>query len=124
MVYPTGTVIFNVSQIKNSQRTGSSPDDVHVPKLWYYDELLFLEDQDIPRKSHSIESVLDNNCFASLRYDMTQRLRGNSFWIFQLFIGTPRSQKAKSSRQPLVTLCLITVSCFFIIGVIISNKLK
>jgi hypothetical protein len=60
MVYPTGTVIFNVSQIKNSQRTGSSPDDVHVPKLWYYDKLLFLEDQDFPRKSYSIESVLDN----------------------------------------------------------------
>lgn len=48
------------NKIKNSQRTGSSPDDVHVPKLWYYDQLLFLEDQDIPRKSHSIESVLDN----------------------------------------------------------------
>lgn len=50
-------------QVKASERSGASTEDVHVPKLWYYDLLLFLEDQDTPRTSRNAESLLDEMPF-------------------------------------------------------------
>ncbi|XP_021922279.1 uncharacterized protein LOC110831041 isoform X2 [Zootermopsis nevadensis] len=47
------------NKVKASQKSGSGQYEVHVPKLWYYDHMLFLEDQDIPRRSQSVDSILD-----------------------------------------------------------------
>ncbi|CAH1998879.1 unnamed protein product [Acanthoscelides obtectus] len=38
-------------KVVNSKRNGSGSDDIYIPSLWYYDLLLFLRDQDIPRQS-------------------------------------------------------------------------
>lgn len=46
-------------KVLSSMRSGSGSDDVYVPSLWYYDLLLFLRDQDIPRQSTS--NILDDN---------------------------------------------------------------
>ncbi|XP_066995098.2 nurim homolog [Anabrus simplex] len=54
------SLITSLYMIKASQTTGTEPSSVHAPKLWYYDQLSFLKDQDIPRRSHSVTSVLDD----------------------------------------------------------------
>jgi len=51
-----------LKKIKESTRTGSGADDVYQPKLWYYNMLSFLDDQDTPRNSRSnIESDVENS---------------------------------------------------------------
>ncbi|CAH1978382.1 unnamed protein product [Acanthoscelides obtectus] len=48
---------FRREQVQNSKRSGAALEDVYVPSLWYYELLLFLKDQEIPRQSVSnIES--------------------------------------------------------------------
>ncbi|CAH1968461.1 unnamed protein product [Acanthoscelides obtectus] len=39
--------------VKDSMRTGSGADEVYHPKLWYYDLLKFVEDQEVSRNSRS-----------------------------------------------------------------------
>lgn len=46
-------------QIKSSERSGAGSDDVHVPKLWYFDLLQFLEEQEVPRESTTAASLID-----------------------------------------------------------------
>lgn len=40
-------------RVESSKTSGSGEEDVYVPKLWYYNELLFLVDQELPRTSTS-----------------------------------------------------------------------
>ncbi|XP_031333976.1 uncharacterized protein LOC116163988 [Photinus pyralis] len=40
-------------KVKDSMRTGSGADEVYHPKLWYYDLLNFVEDQEVSRNSRS-----------------------------------------------------------------------
>lgn len=40
-------------KVKSSQKSGSGVDDIYVPKLWYYNLLQFLTDQEEPRASRS-----------------------------------------------------------------------
>lgn len=40
-------------KIKESMRTGSGADEVYQPKLWYFELLRFLSDQETPRPSSS-----------------------------------------------------------------------
>jgi len=40
-------------KVKASQKSGSGADEIYIPKLWYYDSLKFLKDQEIPRESRS-----------------------------------------------------------------------
>lgn len=40
-------------KVKSSQKSGSGTDDIYVPKLWYYNLLTFIIDQDVPRSSRS-----------------------------------------------------------------------
>lgn len=40
-------------KIVESKRSGAGQDDIYIPHLWYYDLLLFLKDQDMPRSSVS-----------------------------------------------------------------------
>ncbi|CAH1955462.1 unnamed protein product [Acanthoscelides obtectus] len=40
-------------KVKDSMRTGSGADEVYHPKLWYYDLLKFVEDQEVSRNSRS-----------------------------------------------------------------------
>lgn len=46
-----------LSKIKSSQKSGSGVDDIYVPKLWYYNLLQFLIDQEEPRVSRSNISI-------------------------------------------------------------------
>ena len=39
--------------IDSSIKSGSSTDDVYKPALWYFSQMDFLKDQDIPRSSVS-----------------------------------------------------------------------
>lgn len=47
------------SKVKSSQKSGSGVDDIYVPKLWYYNLLQFLSDQEEPRASRSNISIYD-----------------------------------------------------------------
>lgn len=42
-----------LKKVKASIKTGNGAEDVYQPKLWYFNILNFLSDQDIPRGSHS-----------------------------------------------------------------------
>ncbi|KAG8431585.1 hypothetical protein GDO86_018089 [Hymenochirus boettgeri] len=67
-VYPQANLEFVKNKIQNirtvfkkelnkvnaSQKSGSSADDVYVPRLWYFDLLLFTVDQEVPREPLSI----------------------------------------------------------------------
>lgn len=46
-------------QVRVSEMSATSPDEVHVPKLWYYDLMLFLKDQEVPRQSKRAYSIID-----------------------------------------------------------------
>ena len=40
-------------KVESSKLSGSGIEDIYVPKLWYFDQLVFLKDQDIPRQAQS-----------------------------------------------------------------------
>lgn len=42
-----------LKKVETSKRSGAGAEEVHQPSLWYYDYLLFLRDQEIPRPSKS-----------------------------------------------------------------------
>jgi len=42
-----------LGKVKASQKSGSGTDEIYIPKLWYYDSLQFLKDQEVPRESRS-----------------------------------------------------------------------
>lgn len=42
-----------LKKVRESTRSGSSREDVYIPKLWYYNLLQFLDDQETPRNSRS-----------------------------------------------------------------------
>ncbi|XP_041424896.1 uncharacterized protein LOC121395428 [Xenopus laevis] len=42
-----------LNKVQASKKSGASADDLYVPKLWYYDLLLFTVDQEVARDSRS-----------------------------------------------------------------------
>jgi hypothetical protein len=42
-----------LKKVRDSKRSGASADEVYKPSLWYFNELLFLVDQDTPDRSRS-----------------------------------------------------------------------
>lgn len=48
-----GSFRKELKKVEGSKRTGTSPDDIYVPSLWYYDLLLFTKDQETPTDSIS-----------------------------------------------------------------------
>lgn len=38
---------------ENSKKSGAATNEVYTPSLWYYGDMLFTLDQDMPRESHS-----------------------------------------------------------------------
>ncbi|CAJ0931711.1 unnamed protein product [Ranitomeya imitator] len=46
-----------VNKVKKSMKSGAGTDDVYVPKLWYYDLLAFIRDQEIPRPCQTVTSL-------------------------------------------------------------------
>lgn len=47
-----------VKKVENSKKSGSATDEIYCPSLWYYEQLLFLRDQEKPLASSSnIEEV-------------------------------------------------------------------
>ncbi|MCL4130342.1 UNVERIFIED_CONTAM: hypothetical protein GTU68_064100 [Idotea baltica] len=45
-------------KVSSSMKSGAGSDDVYIPNLWYYDLLVFLKNQEIPRTSvSSMEEV-------------------------------------------------------------------
>lgn len=42
-----------LKKVKDSLKSGNGTDDNYTPSLWYYDDLLFLTDQELPRQSVS-----------------------------------------------------------------------
>ncbi|CAG4939142.1 unnamed protein product [Colias eurytheme] len=50
-------------RVKASARSGAGTAEIHVPKLWYYSEMFFLADVDVPRVTRSVNSILDDMPF-------------------------------------------------------------
>lgn len=42
-----------LKKVREATKSGASADDVYLPKLWYYNLLHFLDDQETPRQSRS-----------------------------------------------------------------------
>ncbi|KAG8456086.1 hypothetical protein GDO86_002039 [Hymenochirus boettgeri] len=47
------------NKVQSSKNNGTAIEDVYVPKLWYYDLLTFITDQEIPCPSKSSEIIQD-----------------------------------------------------------------
>ncbi|XP_014290591.1 uncharacterized protein [Halyomorpha halys] len=52
-----------LNKVRLSEISATSPDEIHVPKLWYYDLMLFLQEQEIPRQSKRAFPILDQKSF-------------------------------------------------------------
>jgi len=50
-----------LKKIKDSKRSGSGTDNLYTPKLWYFDKLQFLVDQETPRNGVSNISEIEAN---------------------------------------------------------------
>lgn len=51
-----------LKKVNDSKTSGAGADDTYTPSLWYFQELLFLTDQEVPRKGISnLESPEDTN---------------------------------------------------------------
>jgi hypothetical protein len=48
-----------LKKVIQSQKSGTSADDVYVPTLWYYDLLSFIADSEIPRRGKSNMDLVD-----------------------------------------------------------------
>ncbi|XP_069625389.1 uncharacterized protein [Ranitomeya imitator] len=46
-----------LNKVLHSSKSGSSTEEVYVPKLWYFDYLNFLRDQEVPRSSTCFRSL-------------------------------------------------------------------
>ena len=54
--------IKELKKVNDSKTSGAGADDTYTPSLWYFQELLFLTDQEVPRKGISkMESPEDKN---------------------------------------------------------------
>ncbi|XP_076049017.1 uncharacterized protein LOC143029829 [Oratosquilla oratoria] len=40
-------------KFENSKKSGSCPEDIYIPSLWYFDEMMFVVDQDMTQESSS-----------------------------------------------------------------------
>ncbi|KAM4051847.1 uncharacterized protein ACNLHF_026339 isoform 2-T2 [Anomaloglossus baeobatrachus] len=74
-----------LNKVEDSQRSGSGTAEVYVPRLWYYDLLLFTRDQDIPRPSTSMmplqDEDLDDDPPESLVKDVPIRCQDDSVFL-------------------------------------------
>ncbi|KAK4316839.1 hypothetical protein Pmani_012039 [Petrolisthes manimaculis] len=52
-----------VKKVTSSRRSGAAADDIYLPRLWYYNLLLFLQDQGVGR-----DSVTNVNEVSLIRY--------------------------------------------------------
>ena len=51
-----------LKKVNDSKTSGAGADDTYTPSLWYFQELLFLTDQDVPRTGiNNLESPEDTN---------------------------------------------------------------
>jgi len=51
-----------LKKVNDLKTSGAGADDTYTPSLWYFQELLFLADQEVPRKGISnLESPEDTN---------------------------------------------------------------
>lgn len=49
-----------LKKIKDSQRSGAGGEDVYIPHLWYFKNLIFLKDQETPREGISSMDFTDD----------------------------------------------------------------
>ncbi|KAM4052223.1 GTPase IMAP family member GIMD1 isoform 2-T2 [Anomaloglossus baeobatrachus] len=50
-----------LNKVEDSKHLGAGAEAVYVPRLWYYDVLMFTRDQELPRQSISLISPLVDN---------------------------------------------------------------
>ncbi|XP_069601851.1 uncharacterized protein [Ranitomeya imitator] len=46
-----------LNKVLHTSKSGASTEEVYVPKLWYFDHLNFLRDQEVPRSSTCLRSL-------------------------------------------------------------------
>lgn len=49
-----------LKKVNDSKRSGAGSDDIYVPSLWYFNNLMFLVDQETPDTSESTFNAVDN----------------------------------------------------------------
>ncbi|XP_077136083.1 uncharacterized protein LOC143793206 isoform X2 [Ranitomeya variabilis] len=47
-----------LNKVQATSKSGASTEEVYIPKLWYYDQLSFILDQEIPRPMTSMMTLL------------------------------------------------------------------
>nr|CAH7752446.1 unnamed protein product [Callosobruchus chinensis] len=78
------------NKVKASIRAGSG--DVHIPKLWYYDQLLFLTEDDTKSSASTIESVLIDP------FEDMEEIDSDDFDSTAINVMSPSSQSSGSQR--------------------------
>jgi len=46
-------------KVRATEKSGASTDDVYAPNLWYYELLLFLKDQEVPRMGRDNDTQIE-----------------------------------------------------------------
>ncbi|KAM4045130.1 coiled-coil domain-containing protein 82 isoform 1-T1 [Anomaloglossus baeobatrachus] len=61
------TTVFKeeLKKVEDSQRIGAGTADIYVPRLWYYNLLLFTRDQELPRPSTSMLALQEEDLEAN-----------------------------------------------------------
>ncbi|XP_047518260.1 uncharacterized protein LOC125058261 isoform X6 [Pieris napi] len=90
-----------LNKVKASERSGTA--EIHVPKLWYYSELFFLADVDVPRVTRSVNSILEDMTFedSAEKFRVTQEQRKVmlEFMMEHPDISQGRVPDAESARK-------------------------
>lgn len=61
-----------MKKVKDSKTTGSGAEDVYIPKLWYYDLLLFTIDDVLPQPSLDSRTPIPNDEYEGV--DITEEI--------------------------------------------------
>ncbi|XP_060847738.1 uncharacterized protein LOC132927255 [Rhopalosiphum padi] len=101
-----------------SVKSGASSDDVYRPKLWYYDMMNFLNDQDTPRESTSNldtqdESISEIGIDENLENEVEGIDSVNSTVERSDIVNPPRAEKSKKNDAKLTTEVLVSVRDHF-----------
>ncbi|KAL4104010.1 hypothetical protein QTP88_019323 [Uroleucon formosanum] len=104
-----------LKKVNDSKRSGAGSDDVYVPSLWYFNELMFLVDQETPDTSEStfaVDNAVDNENSQESMVSNYKRKTNQGSWseenlnmaIYECRNGTKISTAASLYNIPFTTL--------------------
>ncbi|KAL4083623.1 hypothetical protein QTP88_028939 [Uroleucon formosanum] len=84
-----------LKKIKDSQRSGAGEEDVYIPHLWYFKNLMFLKDQETPRDGISSIDFTDDTMDSQVGSLETESVCETS--VDKEFTSTPSATTSASS---------------------------